>query len=595
MAVRISSVSFHHYKAFERFSVSLDHINVLTGSNNAGKSTVIGAFRALAIALRSARVRSPERIIVGEERFEGYRISSKVLPISVENVLTNYGDGRAKIVFRLSNGNKLNLLFDRDEGCILIPECEDKLIRTASAFKANFPIDITAVPVLGAVEHKESLVEEETVNAALATSRASRHFRNYWHRRQPEFEGFQQLLASTWPGMAIKPPELDLYSRELRMFVSEDRIDRELYWVGFGFQIWCQLLTHLMRATPDSLVVIDEPEIYLHPDIQRRLLHVLKDMGSDILLATHSTEILTEADPGEIVLVDKRKASAERLKDIAGVQRAIDVLGSQQNITLTALARNRRVLFVEGDHDFSLLRRFAKRIGLNELATGVGLAAMPSGGFGSWRRVSVLAEGIADALGTELLIGAVYDRDYFCDEEVDEVLGTLSRFLTVSHVHSRKEIENYLLIPGALSRAIQKAFSDRMGVATAKLEELDVEKTLLKITEDMRDEVEAQWVDKYSRHYRTNRRDKSDGSTLTKDAMRRFRAAWNSGASRLQVAPGKETLKRFREHVAAEYGISLTDARIIDSMKAEDLPADLVQLLHALDNFRRANAQATLH
>jgi len=36
-------------------------------------------------------------------------------------------------------------------------------------------------------------------------------------------------------------------------------------WVGFGYQIWCQLLTHLSRAAEDSLVVVDEPEVYLHP------------------------------------------------------------------------------------------------------------------------------------------------------------------------------------------------------------------------------------------------------------------------------------------------------------------------------------------
>src|SRR5260370_21680455 len=50
-----------------------------------------------------------------------------------------------------------------------------------------------------------------------------------------------------------------------------------------------------------------------------------------------------------IVLIDKRRTSAERIKDVAGVQKAMDVLGSQQNISLAALARSRRVLFVEGD------------------------------------------------------------------------------------------------------------------------------------------------------------------------------------------------------------------------------------------------------
>lgn len=54
-----------------------------------------------------------------------------------------------------------------------------------------------------------------------------------------------------------------------------------------------------------------------------------------------------------------------------------------------------------------------------------------------------MAEGVADALGTQLLIAAVYDRDYFCDNEIDDVLRQLRTSLKLAHVHSKKEIENY--------------------------------------------------------------------------------------------------------------------------------------------------------
>ncbi|MGD0947393.1 MAG: AAA family ATPase [Candidatus Binatia bacterium] len=54
--VSFTSVEFRNFKAFERFSVTLQDMNVLVGPNNSGKSTVIGAFRVLAAALRRARV-----------------------------------------------------------------------------------------------------------------------------------------------------------------------------------------------------------------------------------------------------------------------------------------------------------------------------------------------------------------------------------------------------------------------------------------------------------------------------------------------------------------------------------------------------------
>src|SRR5690606_6194448 len=99
------------------------------------------------------------------------------------------------------------------------------------------------------------------------------------------------------------------------------------------------------------------------PDVQRQLLGIIRDIGADVLLATHSSEIIAEADPDEIVIIDKRRRTGERLKNIAGVQRALNAVGSSQNISLAALARSRRVLFVEGLDDFRLLRRFARELG----------------------------------------------------------------------------------------------------------------------------------------------------------------------------------------------------------------------------------------
>jgi predicted ATP-dependent endonuclease of OLD family len=295
--------------------------------------------------------------------------------------------------------------------------------------------------------------------------------------------------------MEVELPEFNISSGELAMFCREERMTRELYWVGFGFQIWCQLLTHLSRSKQSSLVVVDEPETYLHPDVQRQLLGIVRDIGADVVLATHSSEIMSEADPSEIVLIDKRRRAGERLRDVVGVQRALDTVGSAQNVTLTALARSRRVLFVEGDDDFRLLRRFARRLGLQELAAGLGIIALPSGGFGSWQRITTLASGIADALGAPLSIAAVYDRDYYCSEQIDEVVGMLSRHLKLAYVHARKEIENYLLVPEVLDRAFNRTLAERAERRGRQApHSQSITDILTKITDPMRDFVLSQMM-----------------------------------------------------------------------------------------------------
>ncbi len=242
---------------------------MLVGPNNAGKSTVIGAFRILSAALTRAQVRRPEWLAaIGKS---GYPVAEEALPVSTENIHTNYMDTDSSVVFSLSNGRKLTLIFPSSGGCFLLPDDEGKRITSTADFKREFPISIGFVPVLGPLDNDEALVQEDTVRRGLATHRASRHFRNYWHYNPAQFDAFRSQVQTTWPGMDVLLPELtSVGDSKLVMFCTEDRLTRELYWSGSGFQIWCQILTYLVRAEGATLLVIDEPEIYLHPNLQRQ-------------------------------------------------------------------------------------------------------------------------------------------------------------------------------------------------------------------------------------------------------------------------------------------------------------------------------------
>ena len=56
------------------------------------------------------------------------------------------------------------------------------------------------------------------------------------------------------------------------------------------------MLTHVIQSKNVSLFLIDEPDIYLHSELQRQLLMLLRNLGPDILIATHSTEMITESE-----------------------------------------------------------------------------------------------------------------------------------------------------------------------------------------------------------------------------------------------------------------------------------------------------------
>ncbi|OAH98910.1 ATP-dependent nuclease [Methylomonas methanica] len=584
--VRISSVKFTNFKALKNYSVSLDDANILVGPNNAGKSTIISAFRILDVAIKKARRLKPERVATSSGKIGfGHKIPEQQISVSLENVATDYNDEDSRIEFKLTNKNKLILYFPNGGGCTLHWETEHGVVTTPTSFKSAFPISVQVVPVLGPLEHQEAYVNEDTVKNSLNTHRACRHFRNYWYYYNEGWDEFSSMISNTWPGMKINRPELDIPNKKLSMFVSEDRIDREIYWAGFGFQIWCQLLSHLSRANDASLVVIDEPEIYLHPDVQRQLLGILRKLSADVLLATHSVEIMGEADPTEILLVNKEKKSAYRLKDVEGMQLAIESLGSAQNVTLTHLARTKKIVFVEGMNDYKTIRRFAKNMGFHDLFSGNDLTAFESGGFSSWEKIKSFAWGVKHTIEENIKIFAIYDRDYFCNEEIDKITKELKNELTNAHIHERKEMENYLLNISVLERVLNHQIQIRNKRSSTNIIHVKgIADYIDEITSKDKSSIQAQYIARRIDYFRSSG---YDSSTVSRDAIDIFEEIWSNLELRMKIVPGKSTLKSLRDEIQAAYGVNLTDVQIVDEFDLTEIPADLNILINNLEAFRK--------
>jgi hypothetical protein len=246
----ITSIIFENYKSFSHFSVSLTNFNILVGPNNAGKSTVIGSLKILAEGIRKARRKKP--ILVDDPKgmqVYGYEIDLSQVPIATENVFYNYDDSNPAIIkFRLSDGAYLQVFFPEKGLCYLNYESEKAVVRSPKDFNDLVEIEIGFVPILGPVEHNERLYQKEAARLALLTYTASRNFRNIWYHYGDDFNDFRELIKTTWPGMDIDKPEVNTSGDypTLNMFCPEERIPREIFWAGFGFQVWCQMLTYII-------------------------------------------------------------------------------------------------------------------------------------------------------------------------------------------------------------------------------------------------------------------------------------------------------------------------------------------------------------
>jgi hypothetical protein len=120
----------------------------------------------------------------------------------------------------------------------------------------------------------------------------------------------------------------------------------------------------------------------------------------------------------------------------------------------------------------------------------------------------------------------------------------LKKTVQLAHFRGQKEMENYLLQPVALDRAVRVAVADRAQRTGVKLRDIESVLTeLLKITEKHKEAAQSQYV---GRRVSFSRGKAIDPATVAMKALREFGPKWELLETRLQLVPGKAVLAELR-------------------------------------------------
>ncbi len=462
---QIRSIKYLNYKSFKEFTIDLNNFNILVGQNNAGKSTIIGSLKILAEGIRKAKSKKPISILTpGNFNVFGYEIDLNQVPVGTENVFHNYNDEEpARIEFLLNDSSIFHIFFPRLGVCHMYYDSNLVTIKTAADFKKYISLDIGFVPILGPVDHKERLFQEAAARSALLSYNASRNFRNIWYHYGEDFDIFKDLIKRTWPGMDIEPPEVNTSPDGvyLDVFCPENRIPREIFWAGFGFQVWCQMLTYIVKNKYASLFLIDEPDIYLHSDLQRQLLGILKNLGPDIIIATHSTEIISEAEINDIILVNKNNKKAIRINDPIELKQIYSELGSNLNPILTQIAKTKKVLFLEGN-DYTLISKFARLLNFDQVANRTGFSVVSIDNL-SEDKINVYIDSLKKTINSDITCSVIYSIAHRSESEINNIkINSKDNFyfvdfITIPEKQLNRTIEYKLqVVPDEIIRIINK-------------------------------------------------------------------------------------------------------------------------------------------
>jgi predicted ATPase len=267
------------------------------------------------------------------------------------------------------------------------------------------------------------------------------------HRILPQVE---RVSANALPGDRV----------EIRVWSDGTPREREDLTVslaesGTGIGQVLALLYVVVTAEFPRVIVIDEPNTFLHPGAARALVEVLREHPMhQFIISTHSPGVVAAAEPAVIHLI-KREAGVSVVEqintaDAAEVRQYLREIG----VSLAEVFGADKILWVEGDTEEDCFPLIVHRL-LGQPLAGIAILAVDTTGelmgrgaeatYGLYRRLSEGPGLIPPA------IGFIFDREGRTATEVEDLLrrgrGRVA-FL------ERRTYENYLLFDDAITEVL---------------------------------------------------------------------------------------------------------------------------------------------
>lgn len=572
----LTKLELSNFRRFERHEISLGSTTILVGPNNAGKSSIIEALRLIALVVRygpQTNFTNAPLWVDGDHPSKGVVPSLRNRGFELRSAIYNLGEPPAGIVAHFSGGQRVEVLIGPGEEVIAFMYAADgRAVSTRPAARAlQLPL-IAIQPQVGPLTFEESALDPDYVRRMEGSARAPQHFRNQLvDATNEQFHRFATSAEAGWPGLQIQ--QRFVQDERCFLLVRDRGFTGEVSMMGHGLQMWLQTIWFLIRNSDSPTVILDEPDVYMHADLQRGLIRRLRGGRAQLIVATHSAEILSEVDPEEVVVVDSSQSQSLPASDLAAVQQVIDDMGGVHSLQLARLWRARRVLLVEGD-DLRLLERFQSVL----LPDAPPLGAAPSwdiGGWGGFNYAIGSAMALRNSADQEIRTFCLLDSDFHVEEEIQRRLAEAKARNVELHIWRRKEIENYLLHPDVIARVALHRDSGRGAPSSdevaARLDEFALARA---------EDVEFAFLDAHSDLNRAGGNTRS--RQASKYAKQRMADEYDTPHGRVARCPGKAVLKDLKTWLQQDYAISFSNTALAGAFKPAELDPELAEMIRRL-------------
>lgn len=279
------------------------------------------------------------------------------------------------------------------------------------------------------------------------------------------FEKLNDLIRQVFPSIyliSVRPHPKQPQSLEIVVWTEDPNTERadlaiELAESGTGVGQALAILYVALNSEFPMMIIIDEPNSFLHPGAARKLIEILNGFDQhQYIVSTHSAEIIRAANPNTLTLIRWKKPQSvlEQLDvgQIAEVQKCLVEVGAKLSDVFGA----DNILWVEGQTEEECYKLLISRL-LKRPMLGTSIVAVRNTGDFEGKHASLILDIYSKlSQGNALIppaLAFVFDREGKTDQDVTDIIRRSDgkvRFLP------RRTYENYLISPIGLTAVINK-------------------------------------------------------------------------------------------------------------------------------------------
>lgn len=589
MTMIISTVHVENFKRWNALDATLKPLDCLVGPNNSGKTSLLQALALFDFCVhhclsgRNGGLEIKARSVAPEDFY--------VIPCANPTDLWTDRKTQSKGAHRVI---QIKVVFDTGFEATASVElnynrfgvslrCSDE---SDNALKSLRDVRIAYLPVFSTFLAEEERKTPAVIEDALARGRANSVIRNLLLNLKSEnrLDALLDVLRRLFPSLEEISIVFDEANERYISFTYGEQGHPkkfDIFMAGSGFQQFVYLFGFIGLRKP-TVILLDEPDVHLHGTLQRGLLSELRrlveDEGKQVLIATHSREMISAIPPGNILSVED--GCAVRLEVAFDIYDTLERLGSLDPTLLSVLQAWRKVLVLESDSDWQILSQFCEKC----LPSGTWLevrrrVAVCYAHGNPWKqdmaRLRRQLQQMIAVQGQALEMFVIGDRDYHPD--LAFLRGSLPTEHLQWHVWERTEIENYLLNPEGILRVLGPTPRQLTLDHGALRGEFD------RLLAESRNPANDRLVKAFG-EYGKKKGEVWDASTLSRKAREYLDLHWTS--DRVGLADAKDTvlpgLKRWLQ--AGGFG-QFPDAALAAALRKEDLPDEVHRLAERLAEF----------